>query len=132
MANEVTRQLMLLGPAENQLDAETSFVSDQLAGLLGQSATTLVLSGTIQGLIEEIAQRMGLDSSQFNNRANQGWFLVGNDGASQTVFNDNDSDTLTGNAATDWFFANLTNDNGGPLDKITDGTGNEKQSDSDF
>ena len=33
MANEIARQLMLLGPAAHQQDAETSFVSDQLTGL---------------------------------------------------------------------------------------------------
>jgi succinoglycan biosynthesis transport protein ExoP len=32
-ANEIARQLMLLGPATHQQDAETSFVSDQLTGL---------------------------------------------------------------------------------------------------
>ncbi|HEX2473437.1 MAG TPA: hypothetical protein VHK01_01755, partial [Lacipirellulaceae bacterium] len=40
-------------------------LGDQLAGLLGQSASTLVQTGTIQGLIEEIAQRMGIDITQF-------------------------------------------------------------------
>ncbi|MEX2187724.1 MAG: hypothetical protein WD875_13050, partial [Pirellulales bacterium] len=34
-------------------------LGDQLAGLLGQSASTLVHTGTIQGLIEELAQRLG-------------------------------------------------------------------------
>jgi hypothetical protein len=48
------------------------------------------------------------------------------------VFNDSDVDTLTGNSATDWFYANLTNDNGGPLDVITDASSSEKKTDSDF
>jgi len=38
--NEITRQLMLLGPGENQQDAETSFVSDQLAGLRSNIETS--------------------------------------------------------------------------------------------
>ena len=41
-------------------------LGDQLAGLLGQSASTLVNTGTIQGLIEEIADRLGIDLDKFN------------------------------------------------------------------
>ncbi len=74
----------------------------------------------------------GLDNSKFGSRANQGWYLIGNDCATQTVFNDNEIDTLAGNAGTDWYYANLTNDNGGPLDVITGLESGEKKSDSDF
>ncbi len=39
--------------------------------------------------------------------------LVGDDGVDQTVFNDNDVDTLTGSQGIDWFFANRENINDG-------------------
>ena len=48
------------------------------------------------------------------------------------MFNDNDVDTLTGNQAQDWFFANLIADNGGVLDIITDRAANESANDTDF
>ena len=59
-----------------------------------------------------------------------GYKLVGDDGASQTVFNDNDVDTLTGSQGIDWFFAN--HDGPGELDIITDKAANELWSDTDF
>ncbi len=40
-------------------------LGDQLSSLIGHSATTLVDSGTIQGLVEEIAQRLGIDGDKF-------------------------------------------------------------------
>ena len=49
-----------------------------------------------------------------------GDFALKTDGANQTVFADNDADTLTGSAGYDLFFANLVADDGGLLDKITD------------
>ena len=49
-----------------------------------------------------------------------GYKLNGNDGATQTIFADSVSDTLTGGADTDAFWANLVLDNGGALDIITD------------
>src|SRR5262249_53184750 len=49
-----------------------------------------------------------------------GYRLNGSDGASQTVFNDASVDTLSGNQGSDWFLANQTADNGGPLDVVTD------------
>lgn len=60
--------------------------------------------------------------------------LVGDDGADQTVFNDNDVDTLTGSQGVDWFFANRENTNGGNavLDIVTDKSGSEFWSDTDF
>ena len=58
--------------------------------------------------------------------------LVGDDGASQTVFNDTDVDILTGSQGQDWFFANRVADNGGPLDCITDKAANELWNDTDF
>lgn len=58
--------------------------------------------------------------------------LVGDDGDSQTVFDDSSVDVLTGSQGTDWFFANRVADNGGPLDIITDRVGNEQWNDTDF
>ena len=37
-----------------------------MAGLIGRSASTLVNTSTIQGLINEIALRLGVDLDQFN------------------------------------------------------------------
>jgi len=61
-----------------------------------------------------------------------GYRLFGDDGACQTVFNDNEVDTLTGSQGQDWFFANRTADNGGALDAVTDKAANELWSDTDF
>jgi len=61
-----------------------------------------------------------------------GFRLVGDDGANQTVFNDNDADVLTGGNGIDWFFANSKADNGGVLDTVTDCKANELWSDTDF
>ena len=58
--------------------------------------------------------------------------LIGDDGATQTVFNDNDVDTLTGSQGQDWFFANRVADNGGVLDVVTDKAANELWNDTDF
>jgi hypothetical protein len=61
-----------------------------------------------------------------------GYRLVGDDGATQTVFNDNDVDKLTGSQGMDWFFGNRVNDNGGVLDNIVDKAINELWNDTDF
>src|SRR5439155_17228318 len=45
-------------------------------------------------------------------RLNADYFLL-DSGSGQTVFNDSSSDTLTGSAGSDWFFA-------GTADKVTD------------
>jgi Ca2+-binding RTX toxin-like protein len=58
--------------------------------------------------------------------------LIGNDGASQTVFEDSDVDTLKGSAGTDWFFANQVADNGGPRDIVRDKAAIETWLDTDF
>ena len=55
-----------------------------------------------------------------------------NDGATQTVFNDNQVDTLTGSQGQDWFLANQIAENGGELDTVTDKAANELCSDTDF
>ena len=51
-------------------------------------------------------------SAGFLARLNDSYFLL-DQGSSQTVFNDSSTDTLTGSASSDWFFA-------GTADKITD------------
>ena len=56
--------------------------------------------------------------------------LVGDDGGTQTVFNDTDVDTLTGNGGVDWFFANQNGT--GAIDIVTDKTANELWNDTDF
>jgi len=61
-----------------------------------------------------------------------GFRLNGDDGPLQTVFNDDDLDTLTGSQGQDWFFANRVADNGGVLDKVTDQAANELWNDIDF
>ena len=75
-----------------------------------------------------------LDSSSFADRANGNWFLIGNDGATQTVFNDNSKDTLTGKAGVDWFLADKTPDSGEAkkkADKAKDQAMDEIYSDTD-
>jgi len=73
----------------------------------------------------------GLDNSTFANRANGEFFLIGNDGASQSVFNDDEEDSLTGSLDSDWFFANLVADNSGALNLITDIASSEQDTDTD-
>jgi Ca2+-binding RTX toxin-like protein len=58
--------------------------------------------------------------------------LDGNDGATQTVFNDNDADTLTGSQGQDVFWGNQIADNGGVLDTVTDKAASELWNDTDF
>ncbi len=61
-----------------------------------------------------------------------GYYLLGDHGTGQTVFTDNDLDTLTGSGGRDFFFANKTADNGGPIDNVTDEAANEFWDDTDF
>jgi hypothetical protein len=61
-----------------------------------------------------------------------GYYLLGDDGVTQTVFTDNDVDTLTGSGGKDFFFANKTADNGGPIDIVTDQSASEFWVDTDF
>lgn len=77
----------------------------------------------------------GLDSSKFSSRVNGSYYLIGNDGSSQTVFNDTVVDTLTGGSdAKDWFLANKVADNGGPIDNVnsTDLAMGDMYTDTDF
>jgi Ca2+-binding RTX toxin-like protein len=59
------------------------------------------------------------------------YWLNGDEGASQTVFNDADVDTLSGNGGRDWFFANRVADDLLPLDIVTDLAGSELWNDTD-
>jgi PKD repeat protein len=87
----------------------------------------------IHNLSQGTAEKSGLDSTKFNSRSNGNYYLIGNDGGRQTVFNDNDVDTLTGEIdSTDWYLANKTADNGGAIDIITDKALGEIFSDTDF
>jgi hypothetical protein len=61
-----------------------------------------------------------------------GYSLVGDDGATQTVFDDDSADKLTGSQGIDWFFANRDADSGGVLDTVTDQAVSELWSDTDF
>jgi len=65
-ANEITRQLMLLGPAANQLDAETSFVSDQLAGLRSKIEVSQARIDKLQATLAELhaAEPLSTESSK--------------------------------------------------------------------
>jgi len=60
-----------------------------------------------------------------------GGYRIVDAGASQTVFDDNEVDHLSGNQGQYWFFSNLVADNGGALDVMTDQAANEMSSDSD-
>ena len=57
--------------------------------------------------------------------------LNGDDGATQTVFNDNDVDVLNGNSDLDAFWANTVADNGGAIDCVHSAR-NESVFDTDF
>ena len=76
-----------------------------------------------------------LDSSKKNSRLNGSWYLIGDDGNSQTVFNDNDVDTLIGNEDKDWFLANRIADkptNAGAIDQVVGQETGEIYTDTDF
>jgi Ca2+-binding RTX toxin-like protein len=60
-----------------------------------------------------------------------GYRLDGNDGVTQTVFNDDDVDTLTGSQGRDWFLGNLDGASGEVLDLFFDTAANETGSDID-
>ena len=66
-------------------------------------------------------------------RVNGSNFFRTNDAimTNNTVFDDNEVDTLWGDDGTDWFFANTVGDRGNVLDSIKDRTGNELIEDID-
>jgi Ca2+-binding RTX toxin-like protein len=76
------------------------------------------------------------DNPGFANRANDHYFLktAGDEGDPEiaTVFNDDAKDVMTGSSGVDWFFANLEDDEGGVLDKITDLHDDEFADDLEF
>jgi succinoglycan biosynthesis transport protein ExoP len=53
-ANEIAHQLMLLGPAAHQQDAETSFVSDQLTGLRSKIEASQAKIDKLQAVLAEL------------------------------------------------------------------------------
>jgi Ca2+-binding RTX toxin-like protein len=61
-----------------------------------------------------------------------GFRLDGNGSPSQTVFDDNNADTLTGSQGQDVFWANEIAEAGGILDTVTDKAANELWNDIDF
>jgi len=63
-------------------------------------------------------------------RRNGGFYLI-TLGETQTIFDDNAADVLTGGNGTDWFLANYENDDEGLRDRITDLSANEYADDLD-
>ena len=59
-------------------------------------------------------------------RENGNVFLRGDISPTRTVFDDGEVDVISGNQASDWFFANLA---GGVLDILDDRTSSENQND---
>ena len=79
--------------------------------------------GAFAARVANVKNETGLASG---NRLNE------SDGATQTVFNDNDVDRLTGNSDRDAFWANVLNNNGGPLDLLLDFSSLELAIDTDY
>ena len=96
---------------------------DNIDGALSNIMAEWTSSGSYTSRVNNLTTGTG---------ATGGVRLVGDDGATQTVFNDNDVDTLTGSSGQDWFFANTINDNGGAIDIIVDQAGNEIVRDTDY
>ena len=65
-------------------------------------------------------------SATYSARENGNVFLRGDVSPSQTVFDDSEVDVISGNQASDWFFANLA---GGVLDILDDRNSSENQND---
>src|SRR5262249_49813573 len=81
----------------------------------GLDAVDLFLSGkALRDFLSDLAARSDLTDTGTGllSRLNGDYFLL-DGGSGQTVFNDSSSDTLTGSAGSDWFFA-------GTADRITD------------
>ena len=75
---------------------------------------------------------LGVSNSTYNQRRNGNYFLRSNTSAAlDTVFDDNDKDTLWGDSGVDWFFANIGNESGTVQDELKDSTNGESKSDID-
>ena len=103
-----------------------------IAGYTSYDANDLALLALALEWSSNSSYAMRVSHLQSGTGLTGGRRLDGNDGAAQTVFNDNDVDELTGNAGQDWFFANQVADNGGVLDKVIDKAANEQWDDTDF
>ncbi|MEK6259708.1 MAG: VCBS domain-containing protein [Planctomycetota bacterium] len=95
---------------------------DNDAAALGRLRDEWTSSGTYASRVNNLQTGGGLTG---------GTRLVGDDGVTQTVFNDNDNDVLNGNKQLDVFWANTLADNGGVLDTVTSDSG-ETRLDTDF
>ncbi len=95
---------------------------DNDAAALGRLRDEWTSSGTYAARVNNLQTGGGLTG---------GTRLVGDDGVTQTVFNDNDLDVLNGNKQLDVFWANTLADNGGVLDTVTSDSG-EIRLDTDF
>ena len=103
-----------------------------IAGWTAYDHNDIALSYLMQEWTSGKSHATRIDNVTNGTGLTAGYRLVGDNGALQTVFNDNDIDTLTGSQGTDWFFANRIADNGGVLDIITDKAANELWNDTDF
>jgi hypothetical protein len=61
-----------------------------------------------------------------------GGYRLGDDGTSQTVFEDSAADARTGTQGRDLFFANWVADDGGPPDLASDASADDLWSDTDL
>ncbi len=115
--------------------------------ILGNADEDLLIAGTtdhddVQSALNAIlaewsssasyATRTGHILGTISGGLNGAVLLNGNSGAGQTVFNDSEVDTLTGNGGVDWYFANQDGVLGVDLDIVTDKAAAELWSDTDF
>lgn len=103
-----------------------------IAGYTAYDLIDMALSALLEEWTSVNSYSVRTANLQAGTGLSAGYRLNGNDGALQTVFNDNDIDTLTGSQGRDWFFANEIADNGGALDIVSDQANNELWSDTDF
>jgi len=125
------RDLMIGGYGSDRLVGNTD--EDILvAGYTAHDNNDLALSSIMKEWTSAGTNAARIANIQAGTGLTGGYRLNGDDGANQTVFNDNNADTLTGSQGVDWFLANRVADNGGVLDVITDQAANELWSDTDF
>src|SRR5207237_94104 len=74
-----------------------------IAGYTAHDANDVALSAIMQEWTSGHGYSARVANLQAGTGLTGGFRLNGNDGALQTVFNDNDVDTLAGNQGTDWF-----------------------------
>ena len=113
----------IIGNAEEDILIAGTKAYDNIDAALAFLLSEWTSAGSYQSRVANIKAGTGLT---------HGYRLVGDDGALQTVFNDDDVDILTGSQGQDWFFANQVADNGGALDVVTDKAANELWNDTDF